>query len=221
MNLLKIKWLPVYMLTAISIAQSGTKTNFGSDWEFRRDEKSPWEKVTIPHTARVEPLIVNDQYQGTCQYRKNFVIDARDKKVLIYFEGVMQDADVSDNGHQIIDHKGGYLPFTADVSEWVKTGSNLIEVDVTNTDNPEIPPGKPLRELDFNYYGGIYRNVYLITSDKLYLTNAVAENKVAGGGLLIHFDKIDRNLASGTINAHQLYPIGCFRKENDLPDARI
>ena len=39
-------------------------------------------------------------------------------------------------------------------------------------------PGKPLkRTSDFNFYGGIYRNVYLIKTDKLYITDAVAATK--------------------------------------------
>jgi len=37
-----------------TMAQTSTKVNFGSDWEFKREEiNSNWEKITIPHTARI------------------------------------------------------------------------------------------------------------------------------------------------------------------------
>ena len=55
-------------------AQSRTKVNFGTDWEFKWEEKavSNWEKLTIPHTAKIELLFVNKQFQGTSWYQKNF-----------------------------------------------------------------------------------------------------------------------------------------------------
>ena len=56
----------VFLFSFVKInSQSRTKVNFGSDWEFKRDEpNSNWEKITIPHTAKIEPLVVNNQFQG-------------------------------------------------------------------------------------------------------------------------------------------------------------
>jgi len=73
-----------------------TRENFGTGWEFTRDTNSAvWEKVNLPHTARIEPLVVNDQWQGTAFYKKSFELPAaKDKKVFLYFEGVMHEADV-------------------------------------------------------------------------------------------------------------------------------
>ncbi len=186
-------------------SQSRTKVNFGSDWEFKREEpNSNWEKITIPHTAKIEPLVVNDQFQGTCWYQKKFkVVNSKNKKVFLYFEGVMQEADVWINDQKVSNHKGGYLPFTVDVTPFLKPNKeNSIKVKVNNEDNPEFLPGKPLKDLDFNYYGGIYRNVYLITTEKLYITNAIQANKKASGGIYVNFDNINKSKASGTVQVH-------------------
>jgi beta-galactosidase len=187
-------------------AQSRTKVNFGFDWEFKREEKkaSDWEKITIPHTAKIEPLVVNNQFQGTSWYQKKFKVgNFKNKKVFLYFEGVMQEADVWINDQKVTNHKGGYLPFTVDATPFLKAKKdNIIKVKVNNEDNPEFLPGKPLKDLDFNYYGGIYRNVYLITTHKLYITNAIQADKKANGGIYVNFNDVNKNSASGTVQVH-------------------
>jgi len=182
-----------------------TKENFGKDWQFTRDtSEQKWENVTFPHTARIEPLVVNDQWQGTAVYRKTFEIpDILGKKVFLYFEGVMHEADVWINGKHKAHHVGGYLPFTVDATDAILPGKpNRVEVKVNNQDNPDIPPGKPLKGLDFNYYGGIYRNVYLITTNKIYITDAVDANKANSGGVLVRFDNAGKENADGMIQIH-------------------
>lgn len=185
-------------------SQSRTKVNFGSDWEFKREEANAnWEKITLPHTAKIEPLVVNNQFQGSCWYQKKFAVsNTKNRKVFLYFEGVMQEADVWINDQKVTNHKGGYLPFTVDVTPFLKSKGNTIRVKVNNEDNPEFLPGKPLKNLDFNYYGGIYRNVYLITTDKLYITNAIQANKKASGGIYVNFNNSNKNKASGTVQVH-------------------
>ena len=199
----------IFFLLLISLtftkvnAQFRTKTNFGFDWKFKREEKiaTNWEKITIPHTAKIEPLVVNNQFQGNSWYQKKFkVSNFKDKKVSIYFEGVMQEAHVWINDQKVANHKGGYLPFMVDITSFLNSQKeNVIKVKVNNEDNPEILPGKPLKGLDFNYFGGIYRNVYLVTTNKLYITNANQANKVAGGGVFVNFGDISKSKASGTI----------------------
>ena len=190
-------------------AQSRTKVNFGDDWEFKREEtNSNWEKITIPHTARIENLVVIKQFQGNSWYQKNFSIsNSKNKKVFLYFEGVMQEADVWINDLKVANHKGGYLPFTVDVTNFLRSKDNTIKVKVNNEDNPNFLPGKPIKDLDFNYYGGIYRNVYLITTDKLYITNAIHADRIASGGIFVNFDNINKEKASGTVQVH-------FKNEN-------
>jgi len=215
--ILKYLFFLVFLFSIGNInSQSRTKVNFGSDWEFKREEANAnWEKITIPHTAKIEPLVVNDQFQGTCWYQKKFrVAHSKNKKIFLYFEGVMQEADVWINDQKVTNHKGGYLPFTVDVSPFLKSKENTIKVKVNNEDNPEFLPGKPLKDLDFNYYGGIYRNVYLITTDKLYITDAVHANKKASGGIYANFDNINKDKASGTVQVHLKNEFAVEKKVN-------
>jgi beta-galactosidase len=180
-----------------------TKVNFGSDWTFTKDSTAlNWEKVQLPHTAQVEPLIVNNQWQGDCWYQKKFDHPKTDDKVFLYFEGVMHEAWVWVNGELMTHHQGGYLPFTVDITDIVLPHDNTIIIKVNNQDNPQIPPGKTLKTLDFNYYGGIYRNVYLIQTNKTYITDAVHANKVNSGGILVNFNTIAKEKASGSVKIH-------------------
>lgn len=188
--------------------------NFNHSWEFVRDidttnagirlsdissTQEQWEQVSLPHTARLEPIEKTEQqWQGNAFYRKVFRVPASDKgkHVAVKFEAAMQVADVYLNGKHVFKHLGGYLPFYVDISDYVRFGDeNVILVKLNNEDNPVVPPGKPLEDLDFNYYSGLYRNAFLITKDKLYITDPIAANRVAGGGVLIHYDTVSRALA--------------------------
>ena len=65
-----------------------------------------------------------------------------------------------------------------------------------NTDNPDVPPGKPQKDLDFVYFGGLYRNVRLVVTDRLHVTDAVYAGKVAGGGIFVTYPSIDGTAAT-------------------------
>lgn len=173
-----------------------SKTNFGNDWQFKLNENSEWENITIPHTNRIENLVVVNQFQGTTTYQKKFRIENNNLEKYIYFEGIMNDADIYLNGIKVANHQGGYIPFIIDVTLYgLQNVENTLMIKVRNVDNPEIPPGKSLKDLDFNYYGGIYRNVYLITKNKLRINNF-------GGvvnGVFVNFNSVSKQTAEGTI----------------------
>lgn len=172
---------------------------FGSDFD-----DSNWEIVSLPHTPKIEPLVVNKQWQGIAWYRKHIFIEKKDlgKKIFIRFEGAMQIADVwIDKKHKIM-HAGGYLPFVIDISDDVKEGENIISVRLDNCDNQQVPPGKPLKLLDFNTYGGIYRNVDLILTNKLYIIDPFLSDKLAGGGVFVFTESIDSEKAEITIKTN-------------------
>jgi beta-galactosidase len=193
-------------------------TSFNKNWEFVKDidttnsaqllsglntNNIAWERVSLPHTPQLEPVNkVKEQWQGTCFYRKFFAVPAIDKgkHVAIRFDAAMNDADVYLNGKHLLKHVGGYLPFTIDITNEANYGKqNCIMVKLKNVDNPTIPPGKPIKDLDFNFYGGIYRDAWMIVSDKLYISDAVQANREAAGGILVHDEDVSVNGAKITV----------------------
>jgi beta-galactosidase len=201
------------LLVCISVAQlhAQQKQLFNTNWEFIKDIDTvfsqkllgaalPWQKIALPHTAHIEPVEKKaQQWQGICFYRKFFTlpVTAKGKHIAIQFEAAMQEAHVYVNGVHVYKHVGGYLPFYIDLSDKIKFGTpNSIVVQLDNRDNPLIPPGKTLKTLDFNYYSGIYRNAWLITKEKIYIPDAVAANRVAGGGVLVFADAVSPQSAT-------------------------
>ena len=162
-----------------------------------------WEQVNLPHTVRLEPLNASGgrNYQGVCWYQKHFTIlpEWRERTVRIVFQGAMQVADVWLNGSYLTTHYGGYLPFTLDISRYVQSGNNqtaILTVRLDNSDNPEVPPGKPQDQLDFVYFGGLYRSVQLQVLGDLHISDPVAANRRAGGGIFVTYPSITSEVAS-------------------------
>ena len=192
---------------------------FNSGWEFVKDAdtivtalhfqrtgsaKLPWESVTLPHTANLEPLVITGkQWQGYCFYRKFFKLPTTyaNKNITIQFDGAMQVAEVYLNGIHLATHLGGYLPFVVDISDKVRFGTeNCIVVRLNNLDNQLVPPGKPIADLDFCYYSGLYRNVSLVVKNKINITNTMLANRVAGGGIFVSYKEVTYKSAVVKVN---------------------
>lgn len=156
---------------------------------------SDWDIVSTPHGLElISPLSSgSNNYQGEAWYRKHFTIpDSIDeKRLVVYFEAIMGKSKVWLNGELLTTHFGGYLPFSVDISDKIKKGEeNIIAVWADNSDDPIYPPGKPQTSLDFSYFGGIYRDVWLVTTNDIFITDANQEDKVAGGGTFIRYENL-------------------------------
>jgi len=180
---------------------------FNHDWRFHRDgsafDATRAEPVILPHTARIEPRIVNDQWQGDAWYAKTFdaPADWQGQTVLLRFEAAMNVADVWVNGTKVTTHLGGFLPFTVDLTPHLKMGAaNEVRVRLDNRDNAITGP-KPLEQLDFNTYGGLYRGVRLIVKPPVHLTDEMLADRVAGGGLFVTYPAVSADAATIAIAA--------------------
>lgn len=166
--------------------------------EFTLLASGQWERVSLPHTPFIEPLVVLHQWQGVCYYRKQLRIDKQDinKQLWLEFEGAMHLADVWVNGKHLTQHSGGYTPFVVDVTGLLHADSaNDVLVRLDNRNNPLIPPGKTLETLDFCYYGGLYRDVNLIVNQPVYITHPIMADEIAGGGIFVTYPKVSEQEA--------------------------
>jgi beta-galactosidase len=198
-------WLALLALLACGAPARAVEQPFDDGWRFARiDGTAPdrppadakWVAASLPHAARIEPRVVKDQWQGIAFYSKRFEAPARepDGIVLLRFEGAMNVATVWLNGTRLAHHLGGYLPFTIDLTRHLKPGPNELLVRLDNRDNPVTGP-KPLKDLDFNMYGGLYRSARLIVKPAVHLTDEMLEGKAAGGGLFVTYPQVTRERA--------------------------
>ncbi len=127
-----------------------------------------WQKVNLPHTwNNTDAYTFKKYYRGIGWYRKDLFLTKKqiDKKLFINFEGVFVKADIYVNGKFVGQHKGGYTAFTYDISNFVSIpGKNIIAVKVDNSKNLDLPPISG----DYTMFGGIYRDVYLISTNKIH-----------------------------------------------------
>ena len=169
---------------------------FRKEWKILKQKK--WQTVNLPHCAYIEPLVVLKPWQGISYYKKSFFISQKEKQlnIFLHFKGVMQSADVWINKKYAFHHSGGYTPFEILLNPFLKFGkSNEIIVRADNSDNSLIPPGKPSGSLDFNYYSGIYRDVYLIKKNEVYIPDPVSCDLPAAGGVFVSFPEVSVKMA--------------------------
>lgn len=182
--------------------------------EFNQLSMGNWEKINLPHTPFVEPLVVLHQWQGICYYRKILNVSKKeiDKQLWLEFEGAMHLADVWVNGQHLIQHSGGYTPFVVDVTGMLHADrGNEILVRLDNRNNPLIPPGKPLETLDFCYYGGLYRDVNLIVKHPVHITHPIMANEVAGGGIFVTYPYVSKQEAEIRVKTQVSNKVGTQR----------
>ena len=166
-----------------------------------------WTVVSLPDGIEYLPTEASGciNYQGEVWYRKHFTPDAvlKGKKLFLHFEAIMGKSKVFVNGKLLTEHFGGYLPVIADMTDVLDwNGDNVIAVWADNSDDPSYPPGKAQDVLDYTYFGGIYRDCWLIAHNNVFITDPNYENEVAGGGLFVAFGKVSDALAEVQLKIH-------------------
>ena len=106
-------------------------------------------------------------YEGTVWYARHFdASPVPGKRQFLYFGAVSYRCRVYLNGEEIASHEGGFTPFQVEVTDRLKDGDNFIAVEVNNRRTPDAIPALAF---DWWNYGGITRDVMLITTPEVYI----------------------------------------------------
>jgi beta-galactosidase len=140
-------------------------------------DDSGFDRVVVPHTNVSLPWHSFDDklYEFISVYRRHFKLppEAKGKHVFVDFEGVMTASTVWLNGTRLGEYKGGFTPFSFDLTPHVNfDGDNVLVVDVDSTERADIPPFG--YQIDYLTFGGLYREVQLRIVPDVFLENIFA-----------------------------------------------
>ena len=197
-NMIKRTMILVAAIFALcNVAATNRVENFDFGWRFNLGEcqgaenpsydDSQWKTVDLPHDWSIAGTISRDNPSfsrgawlpaGKGAYRKTFTVKSRDakKRFEILFEGAYRNAEVWINGQRLGMRPFGFIAFFYDMTPHIKAGKNVLTVKLDNSSQPGS-----------RWYtgSGIYRNVKLKVSDKLYIPtwgNHIVANKVSADG---------------------------------------
>lgn len=131
-------------------------------------------------------------YEGIVWYKKSFdaELPAVNERKFLYFGAVNYQADVYLNGHKLGMHKGGFTPFNFEIPEGLlKSKNNFLVVRV---DNKRYSDEVPTVNTDWWNFGGITRDVALITVPKNFIRD-----------YFIHLSKTNNNIIEGWVKLNE------------------
>ena len=151
------------------------------DWEFT-GKGGVRQTVAIPHC--VAKLSWQDwdpaAWEDVWHYRKRFSLPraASPRRVFLEFDGVMVGATPSINGHALAEHLGGYLPFRYEITEWVRGGENVLDVEVDARWRNVPPEGSPKGPSSIDYLepGGIIRGARVTLTPEAFVSDVFAKS---------------------------------------------
>ncbi len=154
--------------------------------------------ISLPHTWAFEQsnILISTQ-PTTANYLREIHIPASwsEKRIFVKFYGVQSVADVMVNGRYVGEHRGGAAAFTFELTDYLTVGeSNRLHVIVNDAPHSDILPTSH----EENLYGGIYRDVELIVTDK----TVVSPLYYGSDGVFIEQNSVSETAAEGNVKVH-------------------
>jgi beta-galactosidase/beta-glucuronidase len=183
LNALRV--LPILLVCCLQPALASNAIDLDRDWQFRTDpqqqgETLGWNRamptgtasVRVPHTWNIGP---NDDFEGIAWYFRRYVPapGTKGQHVELHFGATFDQSKVWLNGNLLSTHSGGFTEYWFDITPRLKSGENLIVVQLDNRPTAETIPGVAFRGgrlwYDWWHYGGIVRDVWLAVSDNNFI----------------------------------------------------
>ncbi|WP_414048963.1 beta-glucuronidase [Macrococcus animalis] len=168
-------------------------------WSFKLDKDEIIDPNKPLETTEVMavPASYNDQgviseirnHIGTVWYEREFILSPlfKDERIILRFGSATHEAIVYIDGEEVVRHKGGFLPFEVDITDF-KPGKHRLTVAVNNIlDHTTLPVGNYIEEdledgtqkkintpnFDFFNYAGLHRPVKIYTTPKKFIEDII------------------------------------------------
>ncbi len=194
------KFIVALMLCAtVAISTSAREIySLNSGWKFFYAEENSSDnarEISLPHTWNIDAFVGSGSYRQTsANYLRSLSVPSewKGKRLFLRFYGVQSVADVFVNGRHVGDHYGGYTAFTMEITDNVSYGyNNSLLVVVSNTQRSDVLP----TSVEENLYGGIYRDVELIVTEK----NTISPLYYGTDGVMVHQTDVTKERVSGRV----------------------
>ena len=190
----------VGLLSGFSSAEARQVIPLNEGWRFFFQSENTSDRaryVNLPHSWNNNPTAEGHLLETIGNYVYPLYIPAEwaSKRVFVKFYGVQSVADLFVNGRHVGNHVGASAAFTFEVTDYLRIGEeNKLLMSVNNnTSNNFLPVGT-----DMNFYGGIYRPVELIITER----TAVSPLYLGTDGILVHTQSVDADRAAGIAEVH-------------------
>ena len=164
-------------------------------WTFHRGfqaSASDMLQVSLPHTWNAADAMFGntDYFRGLCTYIRPLRLPDRCKgrRVFLRVAAAQTVADVFIDHRFVMQHRGGYTAFVAEVTDFLTPGkeSELV-IRVNNAPTFDIAPVCG----DFNIYGGLYQGVELIVTEDV----CIRPDYYASSGVFVTQTQVTRQRA--------------------------
>ncbi len=199
MNIKRIILLFVALIGLSELASGREVININDNWKFYFSSENSADyarTISLPHTWAYHATngLVSTQ-PTTANYTKSIYIPSEwnQKRVFVKFYGVECVADLLVNGRYVGEHRGGSTAFTFEITGNLNFGAeNMLHVNVNNAPTSDILPTSH----EENRYGGIYRDVEIIVTDK----SAISPLYYGSDGAFIKCTAADEQSAEGSVD---------------------
>lgn len=192
---------PILTETRSLIDLSGVWKFYLDDYSKEVDVRSPLETdelLAVPGSFNDQGVISKIRHHaGTIWYEREFTVPRTllNERLVLRFGSATHEATVYVNGEEIVKHKGGFMPFEAEINAVIKPGINRVLVAVSNLlDYTTLPVGihtqttdengKPVHHIDENFdffnYAGLHRPVKIYSTPSTYIQDIILNPSVTG-----------------------------------------
>ncbi|MNW41480.1 Beta-glucuronidase [compost metagenome] len=179
-------------------------------WNFKLDSgngfKENWQKEKLKDASCMAvPGSFNDiavsadirDHVGWVWYEREITLPKliTKERVVLRFGSATHFAKVYVNGEFVIEHKGGFLPFEAEIKSYLQNGKNRLTIAVNNVvDETTLPVGFVIEKhvpnvgkivrnrpnFDFFNYAGLHRPVKIYTTPTTYVKDVTIVTELDG-----------------------------------------